>query len=112
MSTKAVSNSITRRKILKEGALPASALKKLKPKGMKKSEGYLVVPSTSKEEILAKNEYRITKSDRELKLEFGSEVPADLKQRAMDWAKKKKLNVKEAALAKSENAASYIIFSL
>lgn len=108
-------NSVVRAKILKQGALPASAVKKLtgaKLK-MKKSEDlYVVIPSDSQEPTLAKNEYRITKSATELKLEFGSEVPADLKQRAMAWAKKKNLNVIEAALAKSEEAPSYVVFAI
>ena len=114
MAKKFEDSKTIRRKVLKEGDLPASLVRKLaikRGKKLKKSEVYLVVNSISLEEPLQKSEYQITKSDKELKLEFGTEVPADLREKALSWARRKGLKIVEASLAKSEDATSYVIYS-
>jgi hypothetical protein len=50
-------------------------------------------------------------SNKTVRLDFGSGIPEEIKKKAMEWAKKKGLNVIEASLAKSTNNNSYLVLS-
>jgi hypothetical protein len=99
----------TRRKILKETGIPASKRKKLKPKTLPQVQKTEAVHNF--EQPLAKNEYEIIeKSDGEIKMEFGPEVPDIFKKRAMEWAKKRGLKTKEMSLEKSTSSNFWVVF--
>jgi hypothetical protein len=61
---------------------------------------------------LSKSAYGVNLMDSgEMKMEFGPEVPELVKKRAMEWAKKRGLRVKESSLGKSESGFEWVIFS-
>ena len=63
-------------------------------------------------DILQKNEVAAYEYDNGLiHLDFGEEVPEDVKQAAIRWAKKRKLNIVEASLRKSISSRSSIVFA-
>lgn len=49
-------------------------------------------------------------SNGAVRFDFGAGVKPDLKKKAMDWAKKRGLNVIEESLGKSENEPSFIVY--
>lgn len=62
--------------------------------------------------ILSKSAYGVDLMDNgEMKMEFGPEVPELVKKRAIEWAKKRGLRVKESSLGKSESGFEWLIFS-
>jgi hypothetical protein len=46
-----------------------------------------------------------------IKMEFGADVPEDVKKAALKWAERKGLKQVEVSLAKSKNATSHVIFA-
>lgn len=61
---------------------------------------------------LAKNEMRCSEYENGcIKLDFGSDVPDDIKKAAIQWAKKRGLSPVEASLSKSANSSEYVILS-
>ena len=59
---------------------------------------------------LAKSDYQIAKyGNGDLRLDFGPEVPESVKKKALEWAKRRNLKVKEASLGKSSDATSWIL---
>ncbi len=62
---------------------------------------------------LAKNEARFsTYENGSVRLDFGSDVPDNVKKAAISWAKNRGLTAIEASMAKSMNAPEYVIMSL
>ena len=61
---------------------------------------------------LKKNEIiTSTYSDGSVLMDFGSEVPENIKKAAFDWAKKRGLKAKEASLVKNSNSPERVLFS-
>lgn len=101
-----------RRKILKQSGLNAAKRNKLKPSKEEEKDTFQAEAVTSFETPLAKNEYEVSQFDNgDVKMEFGPEVPAQFRKRAMEWAKKRGLKSKETSLGKSETSNTWVIFS-